>query len=257
MSSPFWAAEHWCQEESGEVRHSFEAVVLVCALLMLPAVLIQDSGLRWPWGLVSGVLGVVVWLVFALELTLTLHHAHDRRAALRAHWQDALVVLVIFPPWGLLFAAIGPGWLRAWRLARLWAIAARLFRAEGLLTSRRNLHYIAALTLLLVTVTGIAVHETDPSRFPNPWRGLWFSIVTVTTVGYGDTFPTSPMGRVVASFLMIVGIGFLGLATAAIAGHFVNQDAEDKHRQSTDNQQQILAELHRLHERLDRLEAGN
>ena len=108
-----------------------------------------------------------------------------------------------------------------------------------------------------MTVTGIAVHETDPSRFPNPWRGLWFAIVTVTTVGYGDTFPTSAGGRLVAALLMIVGIGFLGLATAAIAGHFVNQDAEDKHRESTDRQEQILAELRRLHQRLDRLEARN
>ena len=136
-------------------------------------------------------------------------------------------------------------------------IAARIFRAEGLLTHRRNLPNIAALTLLLVTVTGIAVHETDPTRFPNPWRGLWFAIVTVTTAGYGDTFPTSPVGRVIASFLMIVGIGFFGLATASIAGHFVNQDAEDKRRQATDKQDQILAELRRVHQRLDRLEAGN
>lgn len=254
MSSPFWAAEHWCQEESGKVRHSFELVVLACALLMLPAVLIQDSGLHSPWSLVSWVLGTLVWLIFTVELALTLHYAHDRRAALRAHWADAVVVFAIFPLWGLFFAALGSGWLRGWRLARLWVIAARIFRAEGLLTHRRNLPYIAALTLLLVTVTGIAVHETDPGRFPNPWRGLWFAIVTVTTVGYGDTFPTSPMGRVIASFLMIVGIGFLGLATAAIAGHFVNQDADDKHRESTDKQDQILAELRRLHERLDRLE---
>ena len=103
--------------------------------------------------------------------------------------------------------------------------------------------------------------ETDPSRFPNPWRGLWWAVVTVTTVGYGDTFPVSVLGRVVASFLMIVGIGFLGLATAAIASHFVNTDAEEKHRRSTDKQQQILAredeiisQLKQLDERLARIE---
>lgn len=79
--------------------------------------------------------------------------------------------------------------------------------------------------------------------------------MTVTTVGYGDTFPTSAVGRVIAAFLMVVGIGFLGLATAAIAGHFVSQDADDKHRESTDKQDEILAELRRMHERLDRLEA--
>ena len=257
MRAPFWAAEHWCQEESGKVRHSFEAVVLVCAVLMLPAVLIQDSSLHSPWGAVADGLGTVVWLAFTAELALTLYHADDRRAALRAHWHDALVVVVIFPPWAVFFAALGSGWLRGWRLARLWVIAARIFRAEGLLTRRRNLPYIAALTLLLVTVTGIAVHETDPGRFPNPWRGLWFAIVTVTTVGYGDTFPTSAVGRVIAAFLMVVGIGFLGLATASIAGHFVNQDAEDKHREATDKQDEILSELRRLHERLERIEARN
>jgi len=134
MSAPFWAAEHWCQEESGKVRHSFELVVLGCALLMLPAVLIQDSSLHSPWTVLSWVLGTFVWLAFTVELGLTLHYAQDRRAALRAHWADVVVVVAIFPLWGLFFAALGPRWLRGWRLARLWVIAARIFRAEGLLT---------------------------------------------------------------------------------------------------------------------------
>jgi voltage-gated potassium channel len=250
----FWRAEHWCQEESGKIRHPFEAVVLVFALLMLPAVLIQDSGLHSPWGRVADGLGALVWIALALELGLTLAHAPNRRRALRAHWHDLLVLVVIFPAFAPLFASIGRSWLRGWRLARLWVIAGRIFRAERLVTRRRNLPYVAALTALLVVVTGIAVHETDAARFPNVWRGLWFAIVTVTTVGYGDTFPVSAGGRVVAAFLMVVGIGFLGLATAAIAGHFVNQDAEDKHRQATDKQDEILAELKRLHARLDRLD---
>ena len=134
MRAPFWAAEHWRQEESGRVRHSFEAVVLLFALLMLPAVLIQDSGLHSPWGFVADSLNAIVWLAFALELGLTLHHATDRRAALRSHWHDLLVFVVIFPPWAVLFSALGTGWLRGWRLARLWAIAGRVFRAERLLT---------------------------------------------------------------------------------------------------------------------------
>jgi voltage-gated potassium channel len=251
----FWQAEHWCQTETGKVRHSFEALALIFSLLMLPAVLIQDSGLHSPWGYVADGLGIVVWLAFALELGLTLYHADDRRQALRAHWPDVLVVFVIFPAWAPLFAAIGAGWLRGWRLARLWVIAARVFRAERLLSKRHNLPYIAALTLLLVVIAGIAVRETDPTRFPNVWRGLWFALVTVTTVGYGDTFPTSAAGRVAASMLAIVGIGFLGLATGAIGAHFVNADAEEKHEESTDRQDEILAELKKVTARLDQIEA--
>src|SRR5205085_1784888 len=91
--------------------------------------------------------GWTFWVLgIALELALTLHHAQDRRAALRSHWHDVLVFVVIFPPWAALFSALGAGWLRGWRLARLWAIAGRVFRAERLLTQRRNLPYIAALT---------------------------------------------------------------------------------------------------------------
>ena len=111
--------------------------------------------------------------------------------------------------------------------------------------------------MLLVTVTGIAVHETDPSRFPNPWRGLWFAIVTVTTVGYGDTFPTSPVGRVVAAFLMVVGIGFLGLATARSPVTSSTRTPRTSTARRPTSRIEILGELRRVHERLDRLEARN
>lgn len=248
------------QSESGRVHHPFELVVLALSALMLPAVLIQDSRLRGPWPDLALAFGALVWAAFAVELALTLRHARDRSAALRRHWQDALVVLVIFPAWGPLFGVFGPGWLRGWRLARLVAVVGRLFRAEGLVSRRQNLPYLAALTAVLVVAAGIGVAETDPTRFPNPWRGLWWAIVTVTTVGYGDTFPTSMGGRIVASLLMLVGIGFLGLATGAIASHFVHHDATERHR-THDRQQEllarqdeILAELRQIDARLAALE---
>ena len=70
-----------------------------------------DPGLvlHSPWTILSWVLGTFVWLVFTVELALTLHYAQDRRAALRAHWADGVVVFAIFPLWGLFFAALGPG----------------------------------------------------------------------------------------------------------------------------------------------------
>lgn len=249
------------QAESGRVHHPFELLVLALTILMLPAVLIQDSHFHSPWGHVADAFAALVWAAFAIELGLTLRHAPDRRAALRAHWHDALVVLVLFPAWAPLFSLAGQAWLRGWRLARLWAIVARLFRAERLLSRRQNLPYLAALTAVLVVAAAVGVHETDPSRFPTPWRGLWWAVVTVTTVGYGDTFPTSPLGRVVGGLLMIVGIGFLGLATAAIASHFVHTDATESRKQTADSrdallagQERILAELEQIDGRLAALE---
>ena len=251
--------ERVCQLETGRVKHPFELAVLALSLLMLPAVLIQDSSLHSPWGAVADGLGAFVWAVFVVELAFTLRVAKDKRAALRAHWHDVLVVLVVFPAWGPLFSVFGSGWLRGWRLARLVAIVARLFRAERLLSRRHNLPYIAALTMVLVVVAGIAISETDHGRFPNPWRGLWWAVVTVTTVGYGDTFPTTIGGRIVGGVLMVVGIGFLGTATAAIASHFVNTDATKQHRETNDRHREILARqteiLHELKAVSERLAA--
>jgi voltage-gated potassium channel len=242
------------QAPNGMVRHRYEAAALALAVLLLPVVLIQDSHMSSTWERAATVLGAVVWLGFVAELVVCTRHATDRRAALRAHWHDVAIVVLLFPLWAPFFAALGAGWLRGWRLARLLAIAARMMRAERLLTRRHNLHYVAALTAGIVVVAGIAVSETDPARFPNAWRGVWWAIVTVTTVGYGDTFPTSNSGRVVASLLMLIGIGFLGLVTASVAARFVQSDADDKHEESAAQRDEILAEVKALDARLERIE---
>lgn len=242
------------QTRNGMVRHRYEAAALALAVVLLPVVLIQDSHMSSTWERLAAVLGVLVWLGFLVELVLSLRKADDPWVALRAHWHDAAIVVLLFPAWAPVFAALGPGWLRGWRLARLLAIAARMMRAERLLTRRHNLHYLAALTSGVVVVAGIAISETDPARFPNAWRGLWWGVVTVTTVGYGDTFPTSNLGRVVAGLLMLVGIGFLGLVTASVAARFVESDAGDKHEESSAQRDAILTELQALDARLERIE---
>jgi voltage-gated potassium channel len=74
--------------------------------------------------------------------------------------------------------------------------------------------------------------------------GLWWAVVTLTTVGYGDIYPTTPLGRFLSLGLMLVGIGFVAVLTAAIAAHFVEE--EETH--------DVRAEFQRIHERLDRIE---
>ncbi len=56
-------------------------------------------------------------------------------------------------------------------------------------------------------------------------QGLWWSVETVTTVGYGDRYPTTPFGQGVAALLMLVGIGLIGTLTATVASYFVQEKA--------------------------------
>lgn len=92
---------------------------------------------------------------------------------------------------------------------------------------------VAIITLSVTVAGGILVRITDPDNFSSVWEGLWWSIQTVTTVGYGDVVPTSTPGRLVAATVMILGIGFITVTTAAIASAFV--EAARQRRQAPDD----------------------
>jgi voltage-gated potassium channel len=120
-----------------------------------------------------------------------------------------------------------------------------------MLTSRQGFRYVALATILLVILAGFSVSIADREEFTSPWLGMWWAVTTVTTVGYGDIYPTTVIGRIIASALMITGIGFLSLLTAAIASTFVSQDAAEEESEVAE----VLATLKRIEERLERVEA--
>jgi voltage-gated potassium channel len=64
----------------------------------------------------------------------------------------------------------------------------------------------------------------DTGDFHSLWDAIWWAVVTVTNVGYGDIVVTSVQGRMVAMVVMLVGIGFVSVLTATIASHFVKTD---------------------------------
>ena len=88
-------------------------------------------------------------------------------------------------------------------------------------TARRAAVAIAIVTAGVTVVGGVLITVLDRQDFGNVWIGLWWAIQTVTTVGYGDVTPTSVWGRILAGIVMITGIGFLTVVTAAITAALV------------------------------------
>jgi hypothetical protein len=76
--------------------------------------------------------------------------------------------------------------------------------------------------------------------------GVWWSIETVSTVGYGDIYPTTVQGRLIALVLMFVGIGFLSLLTAAVASRFVKQERGEEHQELMETLRRIEADVAEL-----------
>ena len=93
---------------------------------------------------------------------------------------------------------------------------------------RENLHRLILILLILVLIGSLGITILEPNMSWN--NALWYSFVTITTVGYGDFSPTTAGGRVVGIIIMIFGIGILGLFTANIASIFVAKKDEGRKR---------------------------
>jgi voltage-gated potassium channel Kch len=131
---------------------------------------------------------------------------------------------------------------------RLDRIVARATRPRGAAV------VIATVSTSITVGAGILMTVADRENFPSIGSGLWWAVQTVTTVGYGDHVPTSVAGKVVAALVMLVGIGFLTVITAAITSTFVARSRRDQAPAgaSTSTEEQ----LRQIAGRLERIEAA-
>lgn len=100
----------------------------------------------------------------------------------------------------------------------------RFFRLNGF-------QYALFITVIVALIGSILIMFAEQMSFQD---ALWWSIVTITTVGYGDLSPASGVGRFLAVILMLVGIGFLGMVTGTIATFFIKQEKTSLKQESID-----------------------
>jgi voltage-gated potassium channel len=241
----------WQQLDSGRVVHRFEWVVLVAALAVIPVLIIEADVDSARWRTVAAVANWIIWTIFVAELAFVLTVAPRKRAALRAHWLDALVVVATFPLFGKVLSSLRLLRLaRLFRLLRLGVILTRAVQAERVLASGDALRFAALITVMVVVVSGAAQAAVDAGEFGSVWDGIWWAVVTVTTVGYGDVYPKTNGGRIVGIAVMFVGIGFLSVLTAAIASRFVREERGSEYDAMIESLARIEAELADLRQQL-------
>jgi voltage-gated potassium channel len=242
----------WEQMESGRVKHPFEPVVLAATLAMIPVLVVQADATSEGWKTFAEVANWVIWAVFAAEVAFILLVAPRKRAALRAHWLDAAIVVVTVPAYGRLLSSLRLARLvRLLRLLRAAVIISRALQAERRLTSANVFRFVSMATIFLTVIAGAVQATIDTGDFKGFWNGIWWAVVTVTTLGYGDIYPTTVVGRIVAIVLMFVGIGFLAVLTATIASRFVSEDRGSETTAITDALTRIEAEVAALKAQLD------
>jgi voltage-gated potassium channel len=112
---------------------------------------------------------------------------------------------------------------------------------------------IAVATMVVTIICGVVIRIVDPSDFGNVWLGLWWAVQTVTTVGYGDLVPKDVGGRVVATLLMLAGIGFLSVVTAVITAAFLETA---RRRMGDPGHAEVIEKLDELSQRLESVETS-
>jgi voltage-gated potassium channel len=221
------------------LERRLEGPMLIVAALVIPALILEGADVSETWKAVASILNGVIWLAFLGELVAMLAVANDRRGYL-AHNPLAVAIVVLTPPFlPALFQSLRA--LRLLRVARLLRLAPIFKRAFTL----RGLRYATVFTLLVV-LTGAASYENaEPGK--DYFDGVYWTVSTMTTVGYGDELPTTVEAKVIAMLLMLVGIGYFAVITGSIAERFIErgqkEDVEALQAQAPDD---LTARVHRL-----------
>lgn len=228
-------------EGSERIQARFEWPVVFAALLTIPILSIQESGLAQPWEGIGTALNWATWLTFAAEVVVMLWVAPRKRVWLRAHLLD-VAITILTPPFAP--AAWQAG--RAFRLFRLLRLV-RVFSVRRLL-SLEGIKFAALIAAGTVVIGGAVVASLEQWT---AWDGVWWAVTTVTTVGYGDLKVATDGGRIIAMCIMLVGIGFVALLTAFIADRFIQEQREVGGKEDV-----ILGELREIRLRLENLETN-
>jgi voltage-gated potassium channel len=195
---------------------------------------------------------LITWAVFAFDLYMHIRISRSYAHSPRGLFDIAIVVLTF--PW-YVFPSLGS---TAFTMVFRWARVARLLFAGE--TGRR---FTAALRRLgtlgiALTVTSLLSalivmrHEPAEAGFESFGDALWWAVVSFTTVGYGDLYPTTPEGRVAGGIMMFMGLVALGTVSAVLASTFVGDDREPP-QEASEPGDRVLEELGELRAQVELL----
>jgi len=187
-----------------------------------------------------------VWALFGVDYLVRLALAPSRGRWFLHHLPDLAVIALPI--------------LRPLRLLRLVTLVGIMQRSAGTALRGRITLYTAGSAALLIFTSALATLDAERDEPGSSIRtfgqALWWALTTITTIGYGDTFPVSTEGRFIAALLMIGGVALIGVVTATLASWIVSLVEEENAEQEAATQAQVAAlqrQVSELSERIDQL----
>ena len=237
--------------ETGEKVGPFQIVILILSVVVLAA-LAADSVLQLP-NEVSEILQMLDTLVCVLLLTdfvVRFRRAKSKLEFMKWGWIDLLASIPNVPALRVgRFVRI----LRVIQLIRAIRASQKLSRILFKNKTQTGVASVATTSFLLIMFCSVAIllseHRDPTANIKTSGDALWWSVTTITTVGYGDKYPVTTQGRMVAALLMFSGIGMFGVLGGLAASYFLGAKQENL----VQEENRILARLEKLEEKIDRL----
>jgi len=172
----------------------------------------------------------VVGTIFVLEYAARIWVAGNKLRYLVSFW--GLIDLAAILPF--VFSGFGLAYLRAFRVLRIFAILkighytyASQSLYESLVQSRSKILVFLLTVGVLVVVLSFAMYHLEPETFQSVPEAMWWVIVTLTTVGYGDIVPKTVLGKMLASLTMVTAFGIIAVPTGIVAVEYGNVRARE------------------------------
>lgn len=221
------------------IKYCYNIIITLLAVFSVILVLLDFSSILdlsvMPWEIVDH----IIWGIFTVDYVTRFIISKEKKKFFKENIFD-LIAIIPFNEALSLFRV--SRLFRVARLARLSRLAKglRLFRALGFLGILKKrldkfLHtngfiYVLYSAGALILLSSFAISFLENKTFGD---ALWWSIVTTTTVGYGDISPATPAGRVIAVILMIFGIGLIGMLTGTITTYFTSSKNQSENNSET------------------------
>lgn len=185
---------------------SYEVIMFTLAVISVVTIWSTDDSVI--------MLDRIVWMLFVIDVSTRLLISKDKKAFIKKNPFDFIAVI----PFDALFQLAR--FVRLFRVFRLFVIGKNLGGPIINILRTNGLHKVLSYSVALIILSSIPIHffETSVDTYQD---ALWWSIVTATTVGYGDIAPVTLIGRGVAVVLMVIGIGLIGMITGSIATFFI------------------------------------
>ena len=180
-----------------------DILALVFLLVFLAGRLVSD-GPSW-WQSTLDLTSLAIWAAFAVDYAVRFSLSVHRWVFVSTHKLDLLMVALPM--------------LRMLRVVLLLRKSFRTISTERIASSLISI--VIGIVVAGAFLEWLAEHNAPGANITSFGTALWWSIVTTTTVGYGDTYPVTTAGRMIGSAIMVVGIGLIGTVSATVAAWFV------------------------------------